>query len=83
MVKFDVNQYAKRWLCKQKFDELYPELHPSLYVIPKMYIQFQNIVLVKIMVMRLHLILEPAQVKNQIFTILNYHNIGKLMKKVL
>lgn len=32
MVKFDVNQYSKRWLCKQKFDELYPELSPSLYV---------------------------------------------------
>ena len=35
MVKFDVNQYSKKWLCKQKFEELYPELFPSLNVIPK------------------------------------------------
>ena len=32
MVKLDTYQYYKRWLCKQKFEELYPELCPSLHV---------------------------------------------------
>ena len=31
-VRFDVNHHSKRWLCRQKFEELYIGLNPYLHV---------------------------------------------------